>query len=52
MRAFLDLLETGTIKVGPLVTSVFPVDAALAAYTEVISGGAKRLAVLLHYGAH
>ncbi len=49
--AVLDLIASGALRVGPLITHRFAIDAALDAYELITSSREPYLGVLLEYGA-
>jgi predicted dehydrogenase len=51
LMAVLDLIESGALRVEPLITHRFGIDDALAAYDLITASKEPYLAVLLEYGA-
>lgn len=49
MEEYLNLLDTGKVKIEKLLSKVYPVDQAPEAYTELKQGSQKPLMVLLEY---
>ena len=49
MEEFLRLMATGDVRVEPLVTHRFPLEAAPTAYDTIMQAGSTSLAVLLEY---
>ncbi len=48
--AFVDLVAQGKVKVRPLITHTFAIDAAAEAYDLITEGSEPHIAVLLEYG--
>jgi predicted dehydrogenase/threonine dehydrogenase-like Zn-dependent dehydrogenase len=51
MEEFLRLIGNGKVQIQPLVTHVYPLDNAPAAYETIMAPGSSSLAVLLQYPA-
>eukprot|EP00913_Durusdinium_trenchii_P013404 g12585.t1 len=51
MAEYLRLLAEGSVRVGPLISTVVPIDAAAETYEQIRSGAQKPLMALLRYPA-